>query len=407
MTSYFPIALVIVAIVTFGLFFSSQSSFGQTELMTISTDKQTYTVGEFIVVTGKINLLLSEENDVRLIIFDPSGTVVSSSLIEVGKEREFYFTFNSGISKLNQNGVYLVQAIIQGLDESLAKTIFELTEIENDEALGGTITVQNTAYKIPYTIWGSTLDEVWADSTTNSLLFDIEADTTGGGIFVSLPRSLIDATLRGEEIDFIVHGYGKKVTDFEKINEYKEIRTPTDRLLTIEYPAETSLIEISGTHIGSSSYAYSPPLPSHGTLALKNTDYSITYNIVGGKIFGMVGFLNENYMLITISSLTNGELDVILPEEFNLPPFSEDGPFFVLVSGEEVEVEWQATEGTLIIPFTEGTKEIAITNIFPRNGQDVPNWIKETAQWWNDGLITDEVYLKGIDYLLDMGILQV
>ena len=114
MTSYFPIALVTVAIVTFGVFFSSQSSFGQSELMTISTDKQTFTVGEFIVVTGKINLLLSDENDVRLIIFDPSGTIVSSSLIEVGREREFYFTFNSGISKLNQNGVYLVQAIIQG-----------------------------------------------------------------------------------------------------------------------------------------------------------------------------------------------------------------------------------------------------------------------------------------------------
>ena len=406
MTSYFPIALVTVAIVTFGIFFSSQSSFGQSELMTISTDKQTYTVGEFIVVTGKINLLLSEENDVRLMIFDPSGTIVSSSLIDVGKEKEFYFTFNSGISKLDQNGVYLAQAIIEGIDNSVAKTIFELTEVEDGEAPGGTITVQNTAYKIPYTIWDSTLREVWADSSTNSLLFDIEADTDGG-IFVSLPRSLIDATLRGEEIDFIVHGYGEKVTDLEKINDYKEIRTPTDRLLTIEYPPGTSLIEISGTHLGSSSYAYSPPLPSHGTLSLKNTDYTITYNIVGGKIFDMVGFLNENYMIITIGSLINGELYVTLPGEFNLPPFSEDGPFFVLVGGEEVEVEWQATEGTLIIPFTEGTKEIAITNIFPRNGQDVPNWIKETAQWWNDGLITDEVYLKGIDYLLDMGILQV
>jgi len=81
--------------------------------------------------------------------------------------------------------------------------------------------------------------------------------------------------------------------------------------------------------------------------------------------------------------------------------------FFVLVGGEEVEVEWQATERTLIIPFTEGTKEIAITNIFPRNGLDVPDWIKNNARWWNDGLITDEVYLKGIDYLLDIGILQV
>jgi len=37
----------------------------------------------------------------------------------------------------------------------------------------------------------------------------------------------------------------------------------------------------------------------------------------------------------------------------------------------------------------------------------IPDWIRNNAKWWADGLITDEDYIKGLQYLISQGILKV
>jgi|SRR5579872_5798059 len=37
----------------------------------------------------------------------------------------------------------------------------------------------------------------------------------------------------------------------------------------------------------------------------------------------------------------------------------------------------------------------------------IPQWIKNNAKWWSDGTITDSEFLKGIQYLVQEGIIQV
>jgi len=39
--------------------------------------------------------------------------------------------------------------------------------------------------------------------------------------------------------------------------------------------------------------------------------------------------------------------------------------------------------------------------------QEIPSWIKNNADWWNQGLITDDDFLKGIQYLIEQGIINV
>ena len=39
--------------------------------------------------------------------------------------------------------------------------------------------------------------------------------------------------------------------------------------------------------------------------------------------------------------------------------------------------------------------------------QNIPNWIKNNAKWWSSGLISDEDFLKGISYLIEEKILEV
>jgi len=39
--------------------------------------------------------------------------------------------------------------------------------------------------------------------------------------------------------------------------------------------------------------------------------------------------------------------------------------------------------------------------------QEIPSWIKNNAEWWSQGLITDDDFVKGIQYLVEQGIIKV
>ena len=40
-------------------------------------------------------------------------------------------------------------------------------------------------------------------------------------------------------------------------------------------------------------------------------------------------------------------------------------------------------------------------------GQSVPSWIKNNAGWWADGKISDQDFVKGIQYLVEKGIIKI
>jgi hypothetical protein len=52
----------------------------------------------------------------------------------------------------------------------------------------------------------------------------------------------------------------------------------------------------------------------------------------------------------------------------------------------------------LIVPITQ--QETA-------GSQEIPSWIKNNAGWWADGLITDDDFVKGIQYMITNGIISV
>jgi len=39
--------------------------------------------------------------------------------------------------------------------------------------------------------------------------------------------------------------------------------------------------------------------------------------------------------------------------------------------------------------------------------EKVPDWIRNNAGWWADGLITEDDFVKGIQYLVEQGIIKV
>ena len=38
---------------------------------------------------------------------------------------------------------------------------------------------------------------------------------------------------------------------------------------------------------------------------------------------------------------------------------------------------------------------------------EIPKWIRDNAKWWSEGLISDQDYINGLQYLIQQGILKV
>ena len=102
---------------------------------------------------------------------------------------------------------------------------------------------------IGYTITGGKLLSIMPDVEANSLIVSIDA-TSDGSLTLTIPRSVLDATMNGEDDDFFVLIDGEEV-DFE------ETTSATNRVLTIAFPAGAEEIEIIGTFV----------VPEFGTIA--------------------------------------------------------------------------------------------------------------------------------------------
>lgn len=63
-------------------------------------------------------------------------------------------------------------------------------------------------------------------------------------------------------------------------------------------------------------------------------------------------------------------------------------------------IEYMIQQGIMKIPNLPPTPtDIAKTN--------VPDWVKNNAKWWSEGQITDDDFVKGIQYLVEKGIIRV
>ncbi len=51
---------------------------------------------------------------------------------------------------------------------------------------------------------------------------------------------------------------------------------------------------------------------------------------------------------------------------------------------------------------------VIFNTVSPPGSDDViPSWIKQNAEWWADGIISDIQFLQGIEYLINEGIIVI
>jgi len=119
-------------------------------------------------------------------------------------------------------------------------------------------------------------------------------------------------------------------------------------------PSPSSVIESSG-----------------GMLAVINTDYSISYNIIGGRMLGISADQNTFSLQIQIESKSDGVLSLNLPRELIDAKKANGNDDDYLVTSSKQILKFNETKTsdvrTLVISYPTGTNEISIygTHVVP------------------------------------------
>ena len=269
----------------FGILITSMSVspiFGENESIVVSTDKSSYSENDVISIYGEIKYIALGDQ-ISLIVQAPNGNIVQLDQMTVESDKKFN-------TEINPNGPYwktpgMYKITITQNENNQATAYFEFTGITspsvNEEAVAeeseavaeeGTveeavaeesevtiidsiitatsITIQDSTDLISYEITNGKVINSIPDLDAVSLLLYIES-TDDGSITLTIPRSVLDATINNEDDQFFVLVDGEEV-DFE------EILTSTERTLTINFLAGTEEIEIIGTFV----------IPEFGTIAM-------------------------------------------------------------------------------------------------------------------------------------------
>ena len=106
---------------------------------------------------------------------------------------------------------------------------------------------------------------------------------------------------------------------------------------------------------------------SEQSIKVTNSDVSVNYVIIGGKILNITSNVSTNSLLISLESIEDGQLTITVPQTLidALLTMGKSDSFFVLVDREERSFEETKTDidRTFTISFNRGTQKIEIIGI--------------------------------------------
>jgi len=240
--------------------------FAENGIIDVSTDKPNYSDGDVMTISGEIKNMVPGDQ-LSILIQSPNGNLVALDQLTVGSDNKFSTEIKLGGKLMKTEGTYTIK--VQYREQS-ATTSFDFGGVENlptneldkviveDNAVEDviiedsliedivivdsvvtttTVTVQDSNDLISYEITNAKLLNVIPDLDAVSLLIYIET-TDEGSITLTIPRSVLDASINGGDDEFFVLVDGEEV-DFE------EIKTSEDRTLTIDFLAGTVILKPS------------------------------------------------------------------------------------------------------------------------------------------------------------------
>ena len=361
-------------------------------------DKDTYSVGEWSVITvedSSKNALDGVAESIVIDIQSDTDTVgIQLELVETGQ--------NTGVF----TGTFLLSSSL-GIS-SVSKLI-----VQNGDSVHAmylsfikTATVKKPgSYVSPILV---STDK--ADYKVGEVIV-ISGSVSGGDTRFDVNLSVVDPhgnTIYTEEIDLsYIRSFSTEIntekTGWSDSGNYK---------ILIWHESEETQAEV----VFSFSSTYGKQETSD-SISIFNSEINLDYSITSGKITLVRADLIKNSLVFSIDVGAGGHLTVELPR-YIMDAQDEDGDsaFVVLMDNRNaIFVEkTNPNERTLTIPFIHNTRTLEIVGTFlelepsaPAVSTNIPDWVRNNAEWWSKDLIGEDDFVSGIQYLIIQGVIQI
>ena len=211
--------------------------------ITVSTDKNSYKIGDTIVISGQVQAVVPG-TPLTVQILDSNTNLIQVAQIDVSSDGKFTKSFLASGPLWKSNGVYTVK-VQYGLPNVTAQATFSfqssIAPISNIFQVKDPNSQQT--FSVNYTITGGNIKDMTIDAQSISLIVSVNS-TSDGTVTLQMPRTLIDAkTSSGQDDSFII------LIDGAEVKSQSESSNSDYRTLTIPFLQGDQDIEIIGTQV--------------------------------------------------------------------------------------------------------------------------------------------------------------
>ena len=236
-------------------FFGAESFAQSNQVLSVTTEKESYASGEPVVILGLAEIRLAE-TDAIIQVFSPIGNVVHLAQIDVENDGSLSETVATSIGGMwKEDGTYTVklsygnnsvqtQFEYGGMISANVKEEAPEFSVVGDEDSSESIMLEDN--QIDYELTGAEIIRMFPDPENKSLIIEIKT-YSDGELTITLPKSVIDTD---EEGFFIL-------VDGDETN-HDALSVPGFWTLTIPFSNGSEEIEIIGTFV----------IPEFGTVAV-------------------------------------------------------------------------------------------------------------------------------------------
>ena len=243
------------------------------ESITVSLNKETYTQGDTIVVFGEVKKMIGGLPSITIQIYH-TGNLVYVAQPQLANDGTYAESIFASGKLWQTNGTYLVRVFYT--EEIVTETNFKFYNTEQTIDPSSTLSVNipdaSEVFDVGYAITTGEVTDIQIDKGNYSLIVDFNIDAAGN-IVLSLPRDSFDAkTTEGSDDVFIVLITNISGDTFEV--EYEETQTDSEyRTIKIPFVEGDYKIQIIGTYV----------IPEFGTIAIMILLVSIISVIILSK----------------------------------------------------------------------------------------------------------------------------
>ena len=248
------ISILVIASLILLPFLGGESFAQSNQVLTVTTEKESYAAGEPVVILGLVDIKL-EGIPALIQVYNPIGNKIHLAQVDVDIDGSFSEIIKSSITNKNwkADGTYMIQVdygenSIQltfeygGMMSAGVQTTPEFAM--NDDDSSQTIVLEDN--ELSYELTCAEILGMTPDTEMKSLIVEIKTDCDGE-LKITLPKEVIDT----DEEGFFV------LVDGEEVN-HDAVSVPGFWTLTIPFTHNSEEIEIIGTFV----------IPEFGTIAM-------------------------------------------------------------------------------------------------------------------------------------------